>query len=186
MKNLFIAIALIITSVTNAQEFAGIKIDGDLTSFVNALKSKGYTFKRTVDNGCIMTGKIGFKEVDVFIFTTPKSKKVFKLTIYFQEKTSWSSLKSEYLELAATLTEKYGQPSSSYDTFDKPYYEGDGYEMTDVQLDKCNYSTYWMNKSNLTLAIEISKYKQVKLIYENDKNMDLKEQEIKNMQNSVL
>lgn len=186
MKNLFIAIALILTTVTNAQEFNGVKIDGDLPSFTNALKAKGYTFHRTLDNGCIMKGKIGFKDVDVFIFTTPKSKKVFKLTIYFEEKSTWSSLKSDYQQLAAALTEKYGQPSNTYDSFSKPYYEGDGYEMSAVQLEKCNYSSYWLNKENLTLAVEISKYKQVKLVYENDKNMDLKEQEIKNMQNSVL
>ena len=186
MKNLFIAIAILATSVINAQEFNGVPIDGDLTTFVTKLKAKGYTLKEYIDNGAILKGKIGTKDIEVFAFTTPKSKKVFKLSVYFPERTTWSFLKSEYEELVGVLTDKYGEAHSSYSTFKKPYYEGDGYEMSAVQLEKCNFASYWIKQNNLTLAVEISKWKQINITYENDKNMAIKQEEMRNLQNNSL
>jgi hypothetical protein len=186
MKNLFIAIAILATSVINAQEFNGVPIDGDLTTFVAKLKAKGFTLKEYIDNGAIIKGKVGTKDIDVYVFTTPKSKKVFKLSVYFPERSTWSFLKSEYEELVDIVTNKYGEPTSSYSSFKKPYYEGDGYEMSAVQLEKCNFASYWIKQNNLTLAVEISKWKQINITYENDKNMAIKKEEMNKIQTSTL
>ena len=186
MKNLLIAIAILATSVLNAQEFSGVPIDGDLTTFLTRIKAKGFTFKKYIEQGAIINGKIGIRDVEVFVFTTPKSKKVFKLSVYFPERSTWGSLKSEYFELVEVLTKKYGEPTSRYSSFKSPYEEGDGYEMSAVQLEKCNYSTFWIKRNNLSMVIDISKFHQINITYENDTNMKLKKDETNAIQSNAL
>jgi hypothetical protein len=132
-----------------------------------------------------MKGKINLENVEIFLYETPKTKQLFKLTVYFEEASSWRSIKSQYERLLETLTSKYGEPDNSYSNFKSPYYEGDGYEMSAIELDKCDFTAYWLNKDNLSLSIQISKWKQVRLSYENDKLIDLYKIE-KNEQNKTI
>jgi hypothetical protein len=186
MKSLFIALMLTISLFANSQEYNGILIDGDLSTFISKMKAKNYTLRKYVENGAIMDGKVGFNEVEVFIFTTPKTKKVFRLSIYFPKKTTWYSLKSSYNDLLSILTNKYGEPTSQLESFSNPYYEGDGYEMSAVSLEKVNYLAYWRENNNLSLSIEISKYNQVNIVYDNVFNTNLRDKEIKNINSSIL
>lgn len=177
MKKYILIALLLVSAVTFGQTFDGVLLSGDIDVAVAKFKSKGYKVSQTVESAYVMKGVVAGENVQLFIFFTPKTKQVFKLTAYLDERGTWYSLKSHYEKYVEVLTEKYGEPSSSYSGFDKPYYEGDGYEMSAVQLEKCNYATYWIKKDNLTLAVEITKYKQVKLVYENDTNMDLYKKE---------
>ena len=45
--------------------------------------------------------------------------------------------------------------------------------MSAVANDKCNFACYWSDK----YAVDISKYKQVRIIYENPTNSELQEKE---------
>ena len=188
MKNLIIAAFLLFSISVNAQEFNGVPIDGDLTTFVAKMKAKGYSLRKYIDNGVIMEGKVGYQQVEVFVFTTPKSKKVFRLSVYFPKKTTWYSLKSSYNDLLSALTEKYGEPETSYSSFSDPYFEGDGYEMSAVSLEKVNYYSAWLNKlnGNLSISLEISKYNQVNVMYDNEINVKLRDKELNKIQNSIL
>ncbi len=99
------------------------------------------------------------------------------MVAYLDEDISWSSLKYTYMRFLEILTDKYGNPDGSNESFTTPYYEGDGYELSAVGLDKVNYSAYWLNKSAMNLGVEISTFKQVKLTYENKELMSLKRTE---------
>jgi hypothetical protein len=48
------------------------------------------------------------------------------------------------------------------------------------------FSAYWYKKDNLTVAVEISKYKQVKLVYENNIMMDIKSKEQSEIESKVF
>jgi hypothetical protein len=51
------------------------------------------------------------------------------------------------------LRSKYGK-GESYEDFESPYYEGDGYEMTAVRIGKCNYFTkYKLTNGMIIVAI---------------------------------
>ena len=184
MKRLLTAFALLFVLTTNAQVFDGISVSGDLPTAVAKFKAKGYTLKKYFENGAIMNGKVGYRNIELFIFITPKSKKIFKFTVYFEEQTSWSSLKDDYEKYYVLLKDKYGDPDSEYSFFTTPYEAGDGYEMTAVQLEKATFSSYWLKRSNTTIALSISKYKQVELSYENDTNTDLKKKELTSIENN--
>ena len=177
MKKYIVIALLMFSAVSFGQSFDGVPISGDLATAISKFKQKGYTFSKYVDNGAILKGKVAGENVEVFVFTTPKSKVVFKMSVYFDEQTSWYGLKGQYERLASVLKNKYGEPDNTYSSFSNPYYEGDGYEMSAVALDKCNYASVWLKRDNLSLIIEISKWKQVNIAYENDTNMQIHKKE---------
>lgn len=173
---LFIAIAFVM-NFSFSQSFDGVPISGDLPTAIARFKAKGYTLDKYTSSGVILDGKILSNNIQLFIFVTPKTKKVYKMVAYLDEDISWSSLKYTYMRFLGILTDKYGNPDGSNESFTTPYYEGDGYELSAVGLDKVNYSAYWLNKSAMNLGVEISTFKQVKLTYENKELMSLKRTE---------
>jgi hypothetical protein len=187
MKKYILLLLITLSSIFSySQEFNGVLVDGDLPSFVSKMKAKNYTLRKYIENGAIMDGKVGYNDVEVFIFTTPKSKKVFRLSVYFPKKTTWSSLKGSYLDLLSSLTSKYGEPTNKGEIFKDPYYEGDGYEMSAVAIEKVVYLAYWEYISNLFLSIEISKYSQVNIVYDNVTNVAIRDKEIKSINTNIL
>lgn len=171
----FITIAILFISINVfGQQFDGVNISGDLPTAISKYKAKGYTFEKFIDNGAILKGKIAQTPIELFIFVTPKTKKVYKVVGYLDEDISWVSLKGTYNRFHEIITNKYGTPDGNYEDFTTPYYEGDGYELSAVGLEKVNYSAYWLNKLGLNIGIEISKFKQVKISYENYEMMKIK------------
>jgi hypothetical protein len=177
MKNLLLAVSLFISFYANAQSFDGVPISGDLPTAVLKYKAKGYVVSKYIEQGVILKGKVAGTSIELFIFTTPKSKKVFKAVAYLDEDYSWTSLKSNYFRYYNIFVEKYGSPDSKYEDFITPYFEGDGYELSAVGQEKVIYAAYWFRKNNLTLGVEISKYKQVKFVYENNEMMEIRNKE---------
>jgi hypothetical protein len=174
MKHLFLIISFFISVSVFSQQFDGVNISGDLPTAISQYKAKGYTLSKLITNGAIMNGKLGGNtEIELFLLTTPKSKKVYKAIIYLPIKETWYAIKQNYLDYLEVLTTKYGTPHQSYDFFSKPYYEGDGYEMSALKLEKCTFSAYWLGVDNTSIVIEISKYKQVMISYQNDANQKI-------------
>ena len=187
MKKLFSIIALTLTMTASAQTFDGVFIGGDLKTCVNAFKAKGYRFEREMEvGGAVVSGMIAGRSAEIMIFVTPKSEKVCKISVYFDEETSWYSLKASYNKYVGILADKYGQPDEKFAVFLAPYSEGDGYEMSAVKLDKCRYAAVWVKKENLSILVQISKWAQVNLQYENDEMMELKDREEKQKTNVIF
>lgn len=129
-----------------------------------------------------MQGKVNDTKIELNIVNTPTSKLVWKFAIYLPKQDDWYSIKSQYNSFTNTLTEKYGEPTDSYTGFASPYYEGDGYEMSAIILDKCNYITIWANGT----TIQISKFKQVRITYENADNSVIDDEEKKALNNKIF
>ena len=181
-KFIMILLLTTLTIISFSQEFIGIKVDGKINDVVEKFKAKGLKVSKSSSPNVIsMEGIVGNRKLELNIVSTPTTKIVWKFAVYLPEQLSWTSLKSEYEEYLDVLTRKYGVPEKTYNFFSSPYKEGDGFEMTAVEVDKCVYSAFWPD--NLGLFIEISKWKQVKITYENRINsaLDTKERdEIKN------
>jgi hypothetical protein len=187
MKKYILSIILLVSvSAISAQSFDGVPISGDLPTAIAKYKAKGYVLSKYIEQGAIIKGRVAGRDIELFVFVTPKTKKVCKVVAFFDEETSWYSLKSTYNTFYDILTEKYGYPDDRYSKFLDPYYEGDGYEMSAVGLDKTLFAAYWYKKDNLTVAVEISKYKQVKLVYENNIMMDIKSKEQSEIESKVF
>lgn len=172
-KLAFILFIFVISIVSaNAQEklsFMGVPVDGQVVTFVEKLKAKGLTIEKKEDIAYKLKGKFAGTNVDeVYVFYTPKSHLVSKVVVYFPKETTWSDLKNNYLRLKKNYDIKY-KSDKDYSFFLSPYDEGDGYEMTAVRVDKCRYAKFYTVGDD-GIMIEITKYCQVKCVYENNKN----------------
>jgi hypothetical protein len=185
-KILLLCLSLFIKKTINAQFFDGVKIDGSLTSVVENYKKKGYTVVKNIENGVSMKGKALGDNIELLIFGTPKTKLAYKAVVFLTEEKSWHSIKTSYNDLLENLKSKYGEPNSSYGFFKDPYYEGDGYEVSAVKLEKCFYVSFWEDKDNANIMLSISEYMQVRIGYENAKNILIKEEEQKSQNQKVL
>jgi hypothetical protein len=166
--SMFLAICLL-SIVTYSQSVFGVEVDGNKTDVVNKFKAKG--FKITITPSATATSLNGYIDgvkYDVVVCNTPITKKVWKIAVYLPEENNWYNLKNTYQKFYDLFLKKYGEPSSSYSSFSYPYEEGDGYEMTAVAVEKCTYSAFWNE-----VWINISKFKQVELNYENPINSEL-------------
>lgn len=188
MRNLMLSILLTLSITTFGQYFNEVKIDGNSADYITKIKAKGYTLKEYYKNG---NGAILKKDLaELYVFWTPKTKMVYKVTYYLPKKDSWYGLKSQYQDFYKLLSDKYGEPKPDnvYEYFTKPYYEGDGYELTGLSLGKVTYFTFWdlSEKENLQIGLSISKYEQVEISYENYKNGLIKQDEQKSIDNKVF
>jgi len=185
MKFFFLFSFIIVTMGVHAQEFMGVKVEGDKLNLISQFKSKGFVLKGdSKQDAVIMEGNIGSKTYEIVISVTPKTKQVWKLSVYLPKSENWSRIREEYNEYLDLLTTKYGKPEQTYAFFASPYKEGDGYEMSAIGLEKCYYSAYW--EDNIGISIQISKFKQVKVSYENKKNVELLEVEKKEVNSKIF
>jgi hypothetical protein len=186
MKNLILVTLLLATTFTYSQTFNGVAISGKQKSVVDSFKARGFKFIDSSENIFIMKGEITGKSFELYIFTTPKSKQVCKVAGYFDEINSWYALEADYNSIVNILTEKYNKPDNKYAFFIKPYYKGDGYELQGLGVDKVNYASYWFNKDNLNIAVSISKFKMIKVDYENSALMEVNAKEKAELANKVF
>ena len=177
MKKLLLTIcAISFAMLVHAQghmSFKGVSMGRDLTSFVAELTAKGYNKELLQDNGAVLSGGFAGKDdCTIVVLCTSHSKLVWKVMVRFPKRTSWSSLKSEYNSFKESYTEKYGSPKS-YEFFTNPYYEGDGYELQALELEKCTYASFFSTPQG-HICLEISKKKDVVVSYEDEINTNIK------------
>jgi hypothetical protein len=177
MKKLFTIILTFISFSISAQQFDGVPISGTTTNAIAKFKAKGYVLSKIEGDAVIMKGKIAAYPIELIILSTPKTKQVYKVVAFLEKDISWKSLKSNYFRFKDIFTDKYGEAESDYEYFTDPYYEGDGYELQAVRLEKCTYSSYWFDVMGMNVAVEISKYEQIRLAYENATLVKVKQRE---------
>jgi hypothetical protein len=183
MKKLVIVLLCnLFTICSFGQEFMGIKVDGNVKDVISSFINKGFKITNLgVPDVTLMQGDYNRTHFEVYIVSTPITKTVWKFGVYLPKKTNWNLLKSQYLEYRSSLIEKYGLPEESYSSFVSPYEEGDGFEITGVKVDKCNYSTFWNY-----VSISIAATMQVRITYENLENSELNKEEKNSVNQSIL
>ena len=159
-------------------EFRGVPINGHIDNFVAKMKTLGYVVEDRDSDGATMTGKFTNRPVTLYVFCSPKSKTVYSVALSFQKQSSWTSLKSRYLEYKELYTSKYGVPQNEMGKFTSPYYEGDGYEIQALKLGKCKYASLF-EKSNGSIMITLSDDSCLLLYYYDKTNDALNEKESK-------
>jgi hypothetical protein len=180
MKKFLLTICtLLILALAQAQEhmtFKDIPMDCDITTFISKLESKGYKTEIVRDNAVLLTGNFAGKDdCSIIVLCTTNSKLVHRVVVDFPERTTWSALKSEYNTFKESYTKKYGDPQS-FEYFSNPYYEGDGYELQALRLEKCTYKSYYKTPLGY-IMLEIYKDKYVKVTYEDAINVKIKNDE---------
>ncbi len=156
-------------------EFKGIEITGTIDNVIEKLKKAGYTLTEKDEDGAVLDGTFANEDCQLLVSLTPKTKKVYSISVFFNKKDSWYSLKADYKELKQSLKNKYDIRPDDDEFFIDPYYEGDGYELQALRLSKCIYrSNYELNDGEITLTILSNR---IVLIYEDKKGGEINERE---------
>jgi len=136
--------------------FKGVPIDGKLAEYVTKMKNAGFTHKGSKDGVAVLEGEFAsYKNCIVGVSTMKQKDLVSKIGVMFPDRDTWSSLSSNYFNLKALLTEKYGSPSESTEEFQSYTPDDDGSKMAQVQLGACKYYTnYETGKGTIQLSIE--------------------------------
>lgn len=177
-KKLLIIILCVLSNVIYSQEhmkFKDIPIDGSINTFAQKLINIGYKMHKTMGDVIILQGNFVNKECDIYIVGSVKTKIVWRVLVYLPEISDWYSIKSNYFDLKKQFQYKYGE-GKSFEFFSKPYYEGDGFEMQALGVEKCTYVTFFKTESG-DISVDISKYKQISISYEDKINCELKNKE---------
>lgn len=180
MKRFLLTMCAVILAVAlQAQEhmtFKGIAMGCDLTTFISKLQAQGFTQELIQDNVALLKGDFaGKSNCSIIVGATKKSKKVWKVVVNFPERSSWYSLKDDYISFKESYTKKYGKPRA-YEFFSSPYDEGDGYELQAVRLEKCTYSSYYTIEEG-SICLTIGSDENVEVHYEDKITSEIKERE---------
>lgn len=183
MKQLFLAIAIATSSLTFSQTFHDVYIGGNTSSVINKFKAKGYSVQSKGDFWIKLTGNFGLETIELYVFSTLKTKQVFKVVAYLPEKSDWSDLRLQYEKYLTALTNKYGNPYES----DFEFEDDEEDEMTQVKEERMSIYAVWLKPiNNLNVAVAITKYQQISLTYENIKNIELRDKEQEEFKNINL
>lgn len=128
-KVLFAFICIIASFQMVAQEhlfFKGVPIDGDITSFVEKLNSKGFKSLKQNDEGFFLEGLFSGHNCILVVESSLISHTVYSVYVMHDVKEDWMTLKNDYALLKKGLTLKYGDPILEKEEFRSPYKEGDG------------------------------------------------------------
>ena len=173
MKRILSLIAIVFVSCTMlfGQEHLKIKnipIDGTVQSMYAKLKATGLKPMPDVP-GALQGTFAGMDDCAFLIIGSDRTNTVYKVGVMTQFIDSWSSLKSMYLRLKEQYINKYND-CQSFEFFSSPYYEGDGYEMQALRMDKCTYASYFETPEGI-ISLEI-KDKCIFITYEDAINLE--------------
>ncbi len=182
-KLLLLTVAILSICFAQAQEhmsFKGVSMGCNISTFVSKLKSLGYVEKAREGDLVVLSGDFAGKDdCEIYVMSTSASKQVWKVGVFFPKQVSWDSLKGEYKNFKESYTEKYGEPKS-YEFFKDPYYEGDGYELQALRLEKCRYVSFFDTPVG-GIILEIGSTESVLVQYEDAINVSIKNEEAQNI-----
>lgn len=157
--------------------FKGIPVMGTVSDFCNKLSSEGFSIVKFYEDGtaAAMSGSFAEKSSTIYIIGTKQSHYVMGIIVDFDEVyNKWQTIKNAYNSLVSQYITKYGTPYNVEESFDYPYEEGDGHEMTALKLNKCNYlTTFKIDNGNI--IIKLTEDASIEIIYRDSENTTLGE-----------
>lgn len=130
-------------------KFMNIPICGNIEKFAAELEQKGFSKLSKK----LYEGEFAGENAIIYL-SDDEHNNIHTIMVTFNEKTSWAALKSSFFQFKELYTEKYGRPTRQFSVFENPYYEGDGFEMQAVKLDKTRYaSIYELENGDIILTI---------------------------------
>ena len=158
MKRSLLLLVILLVSVICAQAhvtFNGIALTGDKQSFVNQLKSKGFTYTCQSGTKTTLEGKYKKLPCNVIVYSYSKSiDLVYKLEVITKPYTEWDDLEEEFERLEDLIIDLYGDPSSESKTIFSPFEEEDRH-MQAISLGCYNYYSEWKNLSDAIIRFGI-------------------------------
>ena len=116
MRRFLVTITLLFTIINIiAQEhlsFKGIPIEGNINTFCQKLKTKGFTQIGRENNVTLFMGDFTDKQATIGVGATDDGKSVHYVGVLFDSSGEWNTLVNTYDYYKGLYTRKYGTPSA--------------------------------------------------------------------------
>lgn len=171
---IFIILSIVVLSTACSSnghlKFLGIPINGDLKSFTEALKKKGYQ-EAPVDGKDQMkfTGKFLEKDCEVYLFATDKSKTPYMVRVDFP-KESHDSVKYSYERLKNHCASILGPGASKYQQFNNSSRFLFNEPKRVIDPKNGDYTRYLSRRGSVFLEV---KFDYLSITYQDKKNGEL-------------
>lgn len=172
MKKILVLLMFIFSSydifAQNHIEFMGIPLGQELRMFIFKLEQKGFKGDELLNtfgarmrkeskagdyNWYTMNGMfMGVKNQSIGIhFTDNNIVNIVAVSYHYK---SWNSAYNQYSKIKSMLTQKYGKPNKSVETFPNPIPKDDRGKIKAIQTKKGKYaSTYNVKSGNIEISI---------------------------------
>lgn len=169
---------MLLTTLTNAQGYAGIKPGLSLNTTKQYVLKEGFKLVENMDDDVSVYKRIltdGSANYLTLAYT-PNSKIVWKVMVTLGEYDNWDLASDKFIEGSELLRNNFGEPSSVEYRTKYPFKENDGQEMLALYQKKldvwCNF-----NLKNTEILIELVSYRyneaSLQVHYINNKARDL-------------
>lgn len=174
---------MLFTLTAYSQSYDGIEVGKNIASTKNIIISRGYKYYNALtDNSITYYKYVNGTKTYITVVYTPYTYLVWKLMVSVDYAYSWMDAKSKYLKYIGILSDKYGTNVNSSVTFESPYYEGDGYEIQALYLDKAEIYTIYKDKNDNLIMLELDSFSKDKaeilIHYENTIVSEVNKQEL--------
>lgn len=160
--------------------FRGVEIDGPISAFKEKMQELGYMsgYEDEKTGSVVFDGSFSGKEgCMICVLNSKEIDKVYKVEVSFPEDEDWSRLKQNYFFYKELLTEKYGEPCTSYEMNLPEYKFEEIDEMQGLIEGKCLFtSIFETTLGHILLKIDSADYGVfIKIGYEDRLNQALRE-----------
>ena len=101
-------------------KFMGIPINGQLSTFCQALEKKNFRLEKMYTDRARYEGSFTGKPVYVIVEATPNTQTVCDVLVAYKDNRTWEELEDLYSGLKEQLTAKYGRPVEWHQLGDAP------------------------------------------------------------------
>lgn len=135
-------------------KFKGIPMEGTLQSFTKKLEAKGYKTLSIKDAQAVLTGEFGGYENCNIAVVSEKGTQIGMVAVLFPPMDKWTNLFGCYHLFKNMLIEKYGNPHTCVEEFQRGYINDDHDRMYELRMDRCNYKTVFLLEKGI-IQLEI-------------------------------
>lgn len=163
MKKIFLSFVLCLISITafcqttEHLKFMGIPINGTPYAFTQKMAAKGFKHypSEDTDGYNLYKGKFaGYNDCIIEAMKFNNTVYAIAISIPINTNNTWNGIKSAYLKIRNNIYNKYNIINvDTNEYFDKPYYEGDGYELTAIFAEACHFTTIFTVDNNASQII---------------------------------
>lgn len=161
---LFFAVG-ICSAQSEHMKFKGIPMEGSLNSFVDKLKSKGYTYLGQQEGIALLQGEFAAtKNCIISVVRFSDKDQVNMVVVLLPGQKSWSSFISDYNTFKNLLTEKYGIPNVT-ESFSDQEPTSDFLKFHALLNDECHYlSEFTTENGRIQLTMGKKDYDEASII----------------------
>lgn len=144
--------------------FASVPWGADERTVIRLIEAAGYKYRqKDADGDLEFSGRVMDHSTKIFAFMSRVNGRVTSIQVNIG--TPDEKARDTFQRIRDSLIEKYGSPSDDYAFFQRPYFEGDGYELQAIRLGKGHFASFWKSAQS-SLMIRITEKLAVRILYE--------------------